>query len=108
MKTVSLSYTETPAISQDVCSDKAVSIQPFLFGNFNGTVELYPDTDYWVSQVLKPEVISPPETIITEKIVIRETITESQPPATQPPPASLNKIRIFSCSTEHGIISSQT
>lgn len=88
MKTVSLSYTETPAISQDVCSDKAVSIQPFLFGNFNGTVELYPDTDYWVSQVLKPEVISPPETIITEKIVIRETITESQPPATQPPPAT--------------------
>lgn len=81
MKTISLSYTETPAIVQGVTADKAVTVQPFLFGAFNGTVELYPDTDYWVSQQLKPEVIAPPETIITEKIVIREIIVEhpSQP-----------------------------
>jgi hypothetical protein len=81
MKTISLSYTETPAIVQGVTADKAVSVQPFLFGAFNGTVELYPDTDYWVSQQLKPEVIAPPETIVTEKIVIREKIIEysSQP-----------------------------
>jgi hypothetical protein len=80
MKTVSLSYTETPAITQGVTADKAVSVQPFLFGSFNGTVELYPDTDYWVSQQLKPEVIAPPETIITEKTVIREIVIEKQPP----------------------------
>ena len=89
MKTVSLSYTETPAIVQSVASDKAVSVQPFLFGAFNGTVELYPDTDYWVSQQLKPEVIAPPETIITtEKQVIRETVIQPPAPPTVPTPTS--------------------
>jgi len=88
MKTVSLSYTETPAITQGVTADKAVSVQPFLFGAFNGTLEMYPDTDYWVSQQLKPEVIAPPETIITEKIVIREKIIEVAGPVTVQPPSS--------------------
>ena len=86
MKTVSLSYTETPAITQGVTADKAVSVQPFLFGQFNGTLEMYPDTDYWVSQQLKPEVIAPPETIITEKIVIREKVVEPPAPPTYRPP----------------------
>jgi Domain of unknown function (DUF4815) len=88
MKTVSLSYTETPAITQGVTADKAVSVQPFLFGAFNGTLEMYPDTDYWVSQQLKPEVIAPPETIITEKIVIREKIIEVAAPVTVRTPTS--------------------
>ena len=88
MKTVSLSYTETPAITQGVTADKAISVQPFLFGQFNGTLEMYPDTDYWVSQQLKPEVIAPPETIITEKIVIREKVVEPPPPPYYPPPNS--------------------
>jgi hypothetical protein len=88
MKTVSLDYTETPAITQGVTADKAVSVQPFLFGAFNGTVELYPDTDYWVSQQLKPEVVAPPQTIITEKQVIVERVIESPPPPYQPPPSS--------------------
>jgi len=88
MKTVSLNYTETPAITQGVTADKSVSVQPFLFGAFNGTVELYPDTDYWVSQQLKPEVISPPQTIVTSQVVITEIIKERDPPVTQPPPSS--------------------
>lgn len=110
MKTVSLQYTETPAIVQGVASDKAVSIQPFLFGSFNGTVELYPDTDYWKSEVLKPEVIAPPETIITqinyvteithvtqitEKEIIRERIIENPPPPYVPPPAIIPPVIVI-------------
>jgi hypothetical protein len=87
-KTVSLNYTEVPAITQGVASDKAVSVQPFLFGQFNGTLRLTPETDYWVSETLKPEIITVPERekIITE--VIREKIiVEPTTPPTVPPPA---------------------
>lgn len=81
MKTVSLSYTETPAITQGVAADKAVSIQPFLFGQFNGTVELYPDTDYWKSEILKPEVIAPPDSSAN---VAQQTAPQSNPIPTVP------------------------
>lgn len=81
-KTISLNYTETPAISQGVASNKAISVQPFLFGTFNGTMELSPETDYWVSDVLKPEIISVPERIIEHHTVIRELIIEPAPPVT--------------------------
>lgn len=81
-KTVTLSYTETPAITQGVASNNAVSIQPFLFGSFNGTLELVPETDYWVSESLKPEIISVPERIIEKHHVIREIVKEPAPPVT--------------------------
>lgn len=81
-KTVTLQYTETPAIVQGLASNKAVSVQPFLFGQFNGTLLLSPETDYWVSEQLKPEVITVPERIIEHHTVIREIVTEPTPPAT--------------------------
>ncbi len=81
-KTVTLQYTETPAIIQGLAANKAVSVQPFLFGQFNGTLLLSPETDYWVSETLKPEVITVPERIIENHTVIREIITEPSPPVT--------------------------
>jgi len=81
-KTVTLQYTETPAIIQGVAADKAVSVQPFLFGQFNGTMLLSPETDFWVSESLKPEIITVPERIIEHHTVIRETVVEPAPPVT--------------------------
>ena len=80
-KTVTLNYTETPAIIQGLAADKAVSVQPFLFGQFNGTLSLSPETDYWVSETLKPEVIVVPERIVEKQVVIREIVSEANPPS---------------------------
>lgn len=87
-KTVSLEYTETPAIVQGLASDKGVGVQPFLFGQFNGFVSLTPDTDYWAAEDLKPEIISVPERIIEHTTVIREIVVEPPSPPTLPPPTS--------------------
>jgi len=81
-KTVTLQYTETPAITQGLAADKAVSVQPFLFGQFNGIMTLTPETDYWVSETLKPEVITVPERIIEVHTVTREIVKEPAPPVT--------------------------
>ena len=81
-KTVSLQYTEAPAITQGLCANKAVSVQPFLFGQFNGIMTLTPETDYWVSEQLKPEVITVPERIVEHHTVIRELVKEATPPPT--------------------------
>lgn len=87
-KTVSLQFTETPAISQPLVSNKGVGVQPFLFGQFNGSVELTPDTDYWTAEDLKPEIISVPERIIEHIIVIQQIVVEPTSPPTLPTPTS--------------------
>jgi hypothetical protein len=87
-KTVSLEYTETPAITQPWATNKGVGVQPFLFGQFNGTVSLTPDTDYWASETLKPEVISVPDRVVETPTVIREIVVERSSPPTLPPPTS--------------------
>ena len=87
-KTVSLEFTETPAISQGLASNKGVGVQPFLFGQFNGSISLTPDTDYWSAEDLKPEIISVPERIIEHTTVIRETVVEPPSPPTLPTPTS--------------------
>jgi hypothetical protein len=81
-RTISLNYTETPAITQGVCSDKVVSVQPFLFGQFNGVVSLVPESDYWVNEQLKPDIISVPERIIEHHHFTREVVREPAPPVT--------------------------
>ena len=82
-KTISLNFTETPAISQNLVSDKAVSVQPFLFGQFNGIVEMAPETDFWTDNQLKPEIITVPERVrIEHTTVIKETIIEKEPQIT--------------------------
>jgi hypothetical protein len=83
-KTISLNFTEAPAITQGVCADKAVSVQPFLFGEFNGTLRLTPETDFWINERLKPEIIDVSDRVIKHEQVIREICIEEPPPATLP------------------------
>jgi hypothetical protein len=78
-----------------LASDKSVSVQPFLFGQFNGSLALTPETDVWVSETLKPEIISVPERIIEKETVIREVIIEpATPPTLQPPTSNANTVII--------------
>lgn len=56
-KTITLSYSETPAVSQNTVT-KAITVQPYEFAAFDGRVALYPDTDYFYSQTLLPTVIT--------------------------------------------------
>lgn len=60
-KTLSLSYTEDTLVSQPVTSNKLISVQPFLFAQFIGDINLSPDMDYWVSETLAPDVLRAPE-----------------------------------------------
>ena len=57
-RTISLGYSETPCVVQNTAT-KAISVQPYQFAQFHGSASLYPETDYWYSQKLMPEVISP-------------------------------------------------
>lgn len=72
-KTYSLSFTETPIVSQNFAT-KAITVQPYLFAQFNGTVKLTPETDYWMSVNMTPVVVSPPN----------DTITPATPPVEAP------------------------
>jgi len=57
-RTISLNYTEEACIVQDTAT-KSISVQPYEFAQFYGSMTLYPETDYWYSRTLLPEVISP-------------------------------------------------
>jgi hypothetical protein len=72
-KTCSLSFTETPIVSQQFAT-KAISVQPYLFAQFLGTVKMTPDSDYWMSTTLTPVVNSPPG----------DVVTPATPPVVQP------------------------
>jgi hypothetical protein len=92
-KTLTLDYTETPAISQPLSSGQYVQAQPFLFATFVGDVTLSPEIDFWVSEQLKPEIIRAPETVtvikeITEREVIREILVEKEIVVTCPNPTT--------------------
>jgi hypothetical protein len=58
-KTYSLPFTEVPAVEQPAATT-AISVQPYLFAQFTGTCKLTPQTDYWFSPTLTPQVIQPP------------------------------------------------
>jgi hypothetical protein len=58
-RTISLPYTEVPAITQNAATT-AISVQPYLFAQFTGTCQLMPQTDYWFSSTLTPQIIQPP------------------------------------------------
>ena len=61
-KTISLSYTEIPVIEQSTATT-TVSIQPYLYGIFDGTLRLIPESDSWFSVSLTPSVISPADVL---------------------------------------------
>lgn len=63
-KTFCLAFSETPAIVQNTAT-KSISVQPYLFGQFDGSVRLTPDSDYWMSTTLVPVVVSPPTDVVS-------------------------------------------
>jgi Domain of unknown function (DUF4815) len=58
-RTFALPFTEVPAVVQNAATT-AVTVQPFLFAQFTGTLKLTPETDYWFSSRLVPQIIAPP------------------------------------------------
>ena len=58
-RTYTLEYTEIPCVVQNTASD-FTQIQPYAFGEFKGDVALYPQTDFWYSDSLVPQIIGPP------------------------------------------------
>lgn len=74
-KTITMAYTEVPAVVQGVATEKVVTVQPFLFGTFLGDLRITPDVDYWVSTDLKPEIIRGPE-YTKEVNTVTKTTTE--------------------------------
>jgi len=53
-KTYSLDYTEQALITQETAT-KATTVQPYMFGTFNGQITLRPEIDYWISENLLAE-----------------------------------------------------
>jgi hypothetical protein len=56
-KTYTLSYTEEEMITQNTAT-KATTVQPYLFGTYNGNIELTPEIDNWISETFSPAVVS--------------------------------------------------
>lgn len=63
-KTYSLTFTETPVISQSSAT-KSINVQPYLFAQFIGKAKLTPESDHWFSTKITPEVVVPPADVIT-------------------------------------------
>ena len=61
-KTISLTYTESSIIEQTTATS-TVSVQPYLYGIFDGNLRLIPESDSWFSVSLTPIVISPAQII---------------------------------------------
>ena len=56
-KTYSLDYTEEELVAQNTAT-KAITVQPYMFGTFNGQIELRPEIDMWISETLLPARVS--------------------------------------------------
>lgn len=103
-RTYTLAYSETPAIIQNTASDYT-QVQPYAFGRFKGTIKLYPQTDFWYSDNLVPQIVGPPveapaphitpvvvaasntglTTPLNKANVSPPTVTASPPPSPPPP-----------------------
>jgi hypothetical protein len=56
-RTISLAYSEEACITQNTAT-KSITVQPYEFAQFYGSMKLYPETDYWYSTQLIPEILS--------------------------------------------------
>ena len=63
-RTVSLSFTEEVVIDQSTATAN-VSVQPYLYGTFDGQLTLTPQSDSWFSENQAPISISPTSVIPT-------------------------------------------
>jgi hypothetical protein len=77
-RTVSLNYSETSCVVQETAT-KSISVQPYEFAQFFGNITLYPETDYWYSKTLLPEVILPASDFVRVESVPGATQTTSAP-----------------------------
>ena len=92
-KTTSLNYTEVPYVSQNTATE-TIPVQEFGFGEFIGTIGLTPQTDFWYSTTLSPQIIAPaaipPAPANNGVIVPTSNTTPNVPPSstvtTQPKP----------------------
>lgn len=87
-RTISLSYTETPCISQMAASN-TVSVQPYEFASYNGNLFLTPESDYWYSTQLVPEIIAPADDTVKRELPgdngVQTPITGTTNPVTTTP-----------------------
>ena len=56
-KTISLDFTEEVAVEQTTATAN-VTVQPYLYGTFNGTMVLTPQSDAWFSESIAPVTVS--------------------------------------------------
>ncbi len=70
-KTISIDYTEEVVIEQTAATAN-VSVQPYLYGVFDGQLTLSPSSDMWFSTNLNPIAISPfqPIPVLTPPVPI--------------------------------------
>lgn len=64
-KTISLPYTETVAIEQ-LSATSNCSVQPYMYGIFDGILFLSPESDSMHSYVIPPVIVDNKNTIVTE------------------------------------------
>jgi len=91
-KTYSLNYTEKELVSQNTAT-KAVVVQPYLFGSFNGEVQITPEIDPWVSQTIKTTVVTtevsennrPPAGSVLEPTLWVSPVPAASPSVSAPP-----------------------
>ncbi|MGH7744264.1 MAG: DUF4815 domain-containing protein, partial [Candidatus Dormibacteria bacterium] len=104
-RTYSVGFGETPSIIQNTASD-FVQVQPYAFGQFNGDIQLRPQTDIWYSDSLVPQIIGPsipapaptppPVVLIStlglggvgNKANLNPVVQTNTPPVRVPPPAA--------------------
>lgn len=78
-RTYSVAYSEEPCVVQNTAT-KSISVQPYAFGQFLGEISLYPETDYWYSKKIAPEVIAPPNDFVTVELPPSPPAIEETPP----------------------------
>jgi len=91
-RTYSLGYTEKELVVQNTAT-KAVVVQPYLFGSFNGEFQITPEIDPWISTTVRTEVVTteaaendrPPAASSVTASVVQNT--PSVPVSIDPPPA---------------------
>jgi len=105
-KTISLTYTEEAAIEQTTATT-TTSVQPYLYGKFDGTMRLVPDSDSWYSTTLPPAIVSPSPSVPPNPdpgVIVSPRPPENTPVA--PPPAEDPNIPVLDPFDPFGTIGS--
>lgn len=98
-KVYSLGYTEISCLSQNNATTN-VTVQPYMFAQFNGIVKCKPETTPLYSANLSPLIITPPASPVLETPPVRTppvtpTLAPLAPPPTPARPVVSTYVRIF-------------